>query len=152
MARIAAFVFIALVASAASGASREIVQMQREVALLGQSVDALQRSVDQRLGAILALVEQTLTRVNQANTASAVMNNGLQERLAKQEASLEEPLQALTTKLERMTAEYMAVRDTMSAVDARLTRLETALERLEETVRIMQAPAPPPAASESGGE
>jgi hypothetical protein len=46
--------------------------------------------------------------------------------------------------MERLTAEYAATRRGLDALDTRMKRIETQLERLETAVNVMRAPAPPP--------
>jgi chromosome segregation ATPase len=145
MARIVILLFAVL--GVAAGDDRELVRIQREIALLGQSVDSLQLSVDERLASMLTLVEETLARVKE----NAAASSGIQERLRESEQGADAGLEAIAREVKQMTDSYADVRDALAGVDARLRLLETSIERLEESVRIMQAPAPPPPLeSESG--
>ena len=131
--------------------SREIVQLQRDVALLDERVQKLQRSVDERMGAMMALLQQNLDRVNEVHKANAVMQGAFTERLRQQEKIIVAPVATLGAKLDQMSAEFLAVRDTVVDLNARLKRLEQKLVDMESAVRIMRAPPPPPSVSEALG-
>src|SRR5271154_6030599 len=76
----------------AFGASKEIMELQRDVALLQDQVRTLQSAVDQKVAAIQTLTQQTLDSVNRTNTAVAVMENRFDETMKKQEQSLTGPV------------------------------------------------------------
>ena len=83
-------VFLAL-SPFAFGASKEIMELQRDVALLQDQVRTLQSSLDQKVAAIQTLTQQTLDSVNRTNTAVAVMqssfNDTMKQAAAKSERS-----------------------------------------------------------------
>lgn len=55
------FVLVVFVISApVFGASREMVQLQRDVSLLQDDVRSLQRTVDEKLATLNTLIQQTL--------------------------------------------------------------------------------------------
>jgi len=62
---------VILVHSVCEGADKEIERLQRHLALVEDNVRT--RSVDERMGAVMALLRQTLARVNEVHTANAVM-------------------------------------------------------------------------------
>lgn len=135
----------------ALAANKDIVQLQREVALLEDRVRMLQRSMDERMGSILALVRQTLDRVNLAHTENAVMHNTVTERLRRMEQSVSLPVATLSTKLDQAASDSLALRESLAETDARLKRMEQKLVDVENAVRIMQAPPLPPSASGAMG-
>src|SRR6202167_6124074 len=70
-----------LAVTPASGASKEMVQLQTQVQQLQEQMTAMQRSFDERMGVMKNLVEQNTDAVNKVATAL----NGLQTTLAKQQ-------------------------------------------------------------------
>ena len=60
-----AFGVLALAPAALFGANKEMVQLQRDVALLQEDVRTLQRSLDEKMSALRTLVEQTLAAAAQ---------------------------------------------------------------------------------------
>jgi len=134
-----------------AGPSKEIVQLQRDVALLDDRVRSLQRSIDEGMGALRALAQRTLDRVNAGNTANAVLQTTFKERLGQQEKSLLAPVASLGAKFDQMSSEFQAVRESISDLTARLKRLDQQIADLDNAVRVIKAPPPPPPAVESQG-
>jgi tol-pal system protein YbgF len=133
------------------GANKEFVQLQREVALVEDRVRTLQRSVDEKMGAMVALIRQTLERVNEVRTADAVMQNTLAEKLRQQEKTLGLPMAAFGATLDRVASDTLAVRESIADLNARVKRLDQRLVDMENAARTIQAPPPPPSASEALG-
>jgi hypothetical protein len=70
---------------AARSASKEIVQLQRDLALLDDPVRMLQSSMEEKIGAVSALLPQKFDRVNEVHAAKAVLNSDLDEELVRQQ-------------------------------------------------------------------
>lgn len=130
--------------SVCQAVDKEIVELQREIALLNEDVRALQRSMDERTGAIIALLQQTLNRVNEVHTADAVMQSTLADGLRQQQKTVSVPVANLSAKLDQVVSGSLAINENMADLNARLKRLEQKLIDVENAVRIMQAPPPPP--------
>jgi chromosome segregation ATPase len=131
-------------------ADRELVELQRDIALLDDSVRALERSVDNRLAAMMALLQQTLARVNEGN---ATVQSAIADRLRQQEENLRGPMADFGAKLDRAATDSLAVKETVADLNARLKRLEQKLVDLENAITIIQTPRPPPpSVSETSGE
>jgi len=60
----------------AFAASKEIQELQRDVAQLQQQVRDLQRSQDEKFAALQVLVQQAVDNASKANTAVAVIQSG----------------------------------------------------------------------------
>lgn len=141
-----------LLPSGCLAVDKEIVRLQRDVALLNEDVRALQRSLDERMGAMTALVRQTLDRVNEVHTANTVMQSAITNQLRQQEKNVTVPAATLGVKLDRMTTDSLAAREAIDELGASLKRLELKLVDMENAVRILQAPpAPPNSFSEAMG-
>src|SRR5579864_4965276 len=97
----------------AFGASKEIVELQRDVALLQDQVRALQQSVDQRVGSLQALVQQTLDASTRTNTAIAVMQDRFADTLKQQQQSVVAPVAGVGNKLDQMSEDFRAVRESV---------------------------------------
>ena len=128
-------------------ASKEIVQLQRDVALLDERVGTLQRSLDEGIGGLRALLQRTLDRVNAVYTADALMERALKDRLCQQEKTLTQPVSQLDARLDQVALEFQSIRATLATLSVRLERLEQGLEGVDNAVRLLGAPAPPPPAT-----
>src|ERR1700690_3410813 len=84
----------------AFGASKEIMELQRDVALLQQQVTNLQSALDQKVAAIQTLTQQTLDGVNRTNTEVAVMENRFNEAMKQQQQQLNGPVANVGQKLD----------------------------------------------------
>lgn len=122
----------------------DVLRLQREIAMLEERVRTLQRSFDERSSETSAMVQKTLDRVSEVHTAAVVIDSTLKERTRQQEQTVRRPVASLGSKMDRMTSELLAVRDTMAELNARLKHLEQNLADMDTAVRIIQAPPPPP--------
>src|SRR2546427_532841 len=129
-----------------SGASREIVELQRDVATLQDQVRTLSSSTAEKLTALTVLVQQTLDAANNANKAVAVLESRMSDRLKEQSASVGQPLAVQGAKVEQMSNDFVSMRESLNDVVARMGKLEQKLVDLNNTVRSIQAPPPAPAA------
>src|ERR1700681_3635592 len=75
-----------------SGASKEILELQRDVATLQDMVKAMQRSQDEKFSALQVLVQQSLSAANDASKSVAVIQSGFQQSLRDQESKVVTPV------------------------------------------------------------
>jgi len=125
-------------------ASREIQELQRDVGLLQQAVQQLQRSQDEKMAALTELVRQALDASNRANTAVAVIQNNLQQNIREQEKSVVTPVVTLGTKFDQMSNDFRTVQQAVSDVTTLMSKLQAQVTDLSNAVKTMQAPAAPP--------
>ncbi len=133
-----------VVSSVCHAVDKEIVQLQRDVALLNEDLRTLQRSIDERMGAMMALLQQTLDRVNEVHTANTVIQSTFTDRLRQQEETVSIPVANLGAKLDQVVSGSLAVSENIADLNTRLKGLEQKLVDVENAVRIMQSPPPPP--------
>jgi TolA-binding protein len=134
-----------------SAQRKEYVELQRDVALLQDQVRTLQRSVDERMAALTILVQQALDSINKVNTAVAVLDSGVRDRLREQASSLVGPVAGIGSKVDQMASEFQGVQASLADVNSRLGKLEQRIVDLGNTVKVMQAPPPPPAGAGGPG-
>ncbi len=126
---------------------QEIREMQRDLATLQDQVKTLQRTLDEKVGALTSLLQQALDNTNKMNTALAILQSGVSDRLNQQEKSVGGPIAGMNAKLDQLTDEVRAVRENVTVVNNRMDKLQTQLSDVERAVRTISAPPPPP----SGG-
>lgn len=63
----------------AGAVAKEIIQLQRDVALLQQQLRDLQRSVDEKTAVLKTLVEQALDAVNRMNLTVSNLERAVRE-------------------------------------------------------------------------
>ena len=130
-------------------ASKEIVELQRDVAQLQDQVRNLQRSFDERMAAMQVLVQQAADSASKASNSVAGLQGAIQEQLRQQGKEVVAPIANTGAKVDQMTTEFTEVRNSMADVTARLGKLEQQIIDLSNAVRTMQTPAAPPPGSTS---
>jgi tol-pal system protein YbgF len=138
----------------AFGASKEIMELQRDVAMLQDQVRNLQSTLDQKVAAIQTLTQQTLDSVNRTNTAVAVMENRFDETMKKQEQNVTGPVANVGQKLDQMSEDFRAVRESVLDMNTRMGKLDAKMADLQTLINTTRsAPAaPPPAVGASSGD
>ena len=129
----------------AFGASKEIMELQRDVAMLQDQVRNLQSTLDQKVAAIQTLTQQTLDSANRTNTAVAVMENRFNEAMKQQEQSLNGPVANVGQKLDQMSEDFRAVRESVLDMNTRMSKLDAKMADLQNLINTTRsAPAAPP--------
>src|SRR5271155_3376580 len=136
--------------SLALSASREIVELQRDVALLQEQLRTLQRSQDEKLSGLVVLVQQAVDAANKANTAVALLQGGMQQSLKEQQKSVVDPVVGVGAKIDQMSTDFQALRESVADISSQVSKLQQQMIDIGNAVRTIQAPAVPPPASGAG--
>src|SRR5579864_3356543 len=134
------------------GASKEIVELQRDVATLQDQITKLQKELDEKLLVMQDRLQQTLDGVNKTNTAVALVERGFNEAMKQQQASVSAPVLSVTQKLDQMSEDFRAVRESVLDIKNRMGKLDAKMADLQNLINTIKAPPPPPpgATSPSG--
>jgi TolA-binding protein len=132
-------------------ASKEMVELSRDVALLQEQVRTLQRAQDEKLAAIQVLVQQALDAANKANTSVALLQNNLQQNTKEQQSKVVTTVTDLSSKMDSVTTDVSALRESVADISSQMGKLQQQMVDVGNAVRTMQAPAatPPPSAGGS---
>ncbi|MBZ5592266.1 MAG: tetratricopeptide repeat protein [Acidobacteriia bacterium] len=133
-----------------SAASKEIVELQRDVAQLQDQVRTLQSSFDTKMGTLAAQVQQLTDSAGRANNSLATLQGAIQEQLRQQGKEVMAPVATVGTKIDEMATAFQQVQNSMAEVTARLGKLEQQVTDLSNAVRTMNSPAAPPGGSTPG--
>jgi TolA-binding protein len=138
--------FLLLTPDAAYTASKEQMEMQRDIAQLQDQVRTLQSGFDQKMAALQTLVEQALDAGNKANTNVSVLNASVTQTLDRELKDALRPIAGLTAKVDNANNDLSDVRNSMSDLTAQLNRLQQQLTDINNAIKVIQAPpaAPPP--------
>src|SRR5437016_13286139 len=118
---------VLLVPTFAPGASREIVELQRDVATLQDQVRALSNSSAEKMTAITVLLQQTLDAANGTNKAVAVLESRMNTQMDKQAQSVGQPVAVLGSKVDQMSNDFQSMRDAMTDIVSRMGKLALGL-------------------------
>ncbi len=123
----------------------EIVELQRDVALMQDQVRRLQAAMDEKFTGVNTLLEQALDNIKRTQTSVTAVEGNLKDRLREQEKSLVTPVAAIGTKVEQLSDEFRVVRESVAELTALMRKQQLQLVDLANAIRTLQAPpAPPP--------
>jgi TolA-binding protein len=148
----AAFAALLSFAPAASAAaSKEIQELQRDVAQLQDQLKQLQQSQDRQLTELRVLVQQSLAASTDANKSVAVIQSGFQQNLRDQEAKVVTPVVGLGTRMDQMSQDLHVVQQAVTDLSSLMSKLQAQLTDLNNAIKVISTPAPPPPGATSGG-
>jgi tol-pal system protein YbgF len=132
-----------LAAPRAHAASKEMVELQTQVQQLQDMLTQLKQSNDERLGALINLVQQNTDNVNKM-TATV---SQLQHALAAQN-------EAGGGKIDQVSGQLQSLNDSVDELKTRIARLDTALQNIQAQLQNTPANVPTggaPAQAPQGG-
>jgi tol-pal system protein YbgF len=145
-----------LLPAGAFAQKREILDLSRDVANLQDQVRTLQRTLDEKLAVLQTQSQQTLESVSKNNTAVAVLESGIRDRMSEQMGKLASPVAGLSSKVDQMSSDFQALRESVTDLTQRMGKIQSQITDLANTMKVLQAPpsAPQPtgaAGSPAGG-
>jgi TolA-binding protein len=126
---------------------KELVELQRDVALLQDQVKSLQKSVEEKLSHLEALLQQALDTANKANRGVTALDAGLRERMEKSVAA---PVAGVNSRLDQMTSEFQGVKESVGDLTSRMSKLQNQMADLGNAIKTLSAPPPPPGGPPAG--
>jgi tol-pal system protein YbgF len=135
----------------AFGQRKEYVELQRDITLLQDQVRTLQTSLNEKLAALQVLIQQATDYSTKTNTSVAVLESKINDRLREQEKSVTGPVASVGSKLDQFTEEFRALKESVSDMNARMSKLQAQMVDLGNAVKVIQAPPAPPPAGGTGG-
>ena len=112
--------------------SKEIIQLQTQVQTLSDQVARLQQSIDERMGVMRNLVEQSADSVNKMSVAV----NSLQQKTQAESSDT-------NTKLEQVSGQIQSLHDTVDELKARLAKITKQLDDIQQGGQNLAAGQPP---------
>src|SRR5664279_1974448 len=107
--------------SPAFGVSKEMIQLQTQVQTLSDQVARMQQTMDERMGVLKNLVEQSTDSVNKMSVAV----NDLQ-RKAQSESS------DSNSRLDQVSGQIQSLHDTVDELKARLAKITKQLDDIQQ--------------------
>jgi len=118
-----------LLAPAAFGANKEMVQLQTQIQDLQDKVARLQQSNDERFGAMRSLIEQNTDTVNRVANSLDAISHSLQTSTADQGG-----------KVDQVSAQVQSLHDAVDELKARLAKVSKQLDDMAAAQQNLQAP------------
>jgi tol-pal system protein YbgF len=129
------------------GASKEIQELQRDVSILQDQLRTMQKDFGEKLVTMQTLVQTTLDSVNRTNNLVNVMENRFNDAMRQQQQAVGAPVQAVGQKLDQMSEDFRAVRESVLDMNTRMGKLDAKLADLQNLVNAIRTPPPPPPGS-----
>lgn len=138
--------FLLLTPRAGFAASKEQLEMQREIAQVEEEVRMLQSGFDQKMATLQTLVQQALDASNKAGTGVSVLSAGVTDKIDREMKDGLRPLAGLTAKVDNANNDIADVRNSLADVTTQLNRIQQTLADMNNAIKVIQAPpaAPPP--------
>ena len=121
-----------LFAGSCLGASKEIMELQRDIAQLQSQMQALQSSQDQKLAAIQALVTQSLDAAVKANTSVSVLAATVNQTLERELKTQMTPVAGLAAKVENTNNDVAEVRNSVADLNSSMNKILQRLGQIQE--------------------
>lgn len=135
------FAFCLLLTASLFGQKREdYIALVRDVSLLHDRLEELQKTQTARLEELHKLVQMAID--NQANLKGAIAN--LETALAAQQKTMAAPVTAMSSKVDGMAIELGSVQATVAEINAALRRMQAQMADLDNAIKTLHAPPPPP--------
>src|SRR5580704_18780119 len=144
-----AAVTLSLVPMRSPAASKEIMELQRDVAGLQEQLRLLKESQDRQLASLTVLVQQALDTSKSSTTGVAVIQNSLQQSLKDMEAKVQTPVAGLSTRIDGVDQDMRTLQQSVGELNGSVIKLSQQLTDLQHAVAILATPAPPPPAANS---
>jgi TolA-binding protein len=148
--RIFATAMLLLTAGSVFGASKEQLEMQRDIAQMQDQLRTLQSTVDQKLTALQVMVQQALDQASRANTSVNVLQAGVTSTLERELKQALTPVAGLAAKVDNTNNDVAEVRNQVQDLNTSMNRITQTLTDINNAIKVMQAP-PAPAPTAPGG-
>jgi TolA-binding protein len=127
----------------AYGQRRELQEMNRDLQLLRDQVQEMQRAQNERFAALETSLKAVLDQLTATNRGVAVLESSLRERV---ERGIAAQMTGLGAKVEAASEDYRFVRETVNEINRRLGKMQLQMVDLDNAIKTMQAPPAPPSA------
>jgi tol-pal system protein YbgF len=135
----------------APAASKEIQELQRDVALLQQQIKDLQRSQDEKLVTITELARQAIEAANRASTGVAVITSNLDKNLRDQTDKVTTPVVGMKAQIAEVSGDVRTLQQAVGDLTALMGRMQAQLTDINNSIKVMQAPPVAPPQPTGGG-
>jgi len=127
-------------------ASKEMIELQRDVAQLQDQMRTLQRTLDEKVGNLQATSQQSYDTALRIDKALALMEEHFNDALRRQQASVGAPVANLGNKLDQMSEDFRAVREAVLDMNQRLGKLDAKVTDLGHMIDVIRNPPSAPLA------
>jgi TolA-binding protein len=128
------------------GASKEIVELQRDVALLQDQVRQVQRTLDEKIAQLTLLMQQTQDNASKTNSAVT----GLQSSVADSVTQQLQPVIRVGSKVDGMSDEIRSMKESIAELNSHLSKLDAKVTDVGNQITLARNPPAAPGADTTG--
>jgi tol-pal system protein YbgF len=121
---------------------QQVMQMQRDLALLQVEVRELKSQQGERMAVLEELIKQNLETTGKLNQAIAV----IERSVTQQAESVVKPVTSISSRVDALSGQVGGLRDAVEALNTRLSRMQQQLEDVQNHLTTL-----PPPSGETGG-
>ena len=125
----------------AHAASKEIQELQRDLAQLQDQVKQLQQAQDRQLAEIRTLVQQSLTVGNDASKSVAVIQNGLQQSLRDLQEKVVTPVVGVGSRVDQVSSDVRTLQAAVGDLTNMISKIQAQLEKAKQRRQAAEAQA-----------
>lgn len=129
----------------------KILEIQRDVALLQNEVRSMKSSMDEKFAGLNVMAQQALDTSIKSNTALAILDKTMTDKLREQQSALNAPVAGVNTKIDQMTTEFALMKESVAELSELIKRLQGQLGDMNNAIRTLSAPPPAPAPPTASG-
>jgi TolA-binding protein len=131
-------------------ASKEQLEMQRDIASLQDQVRTLQSSFDKNMATLQTLVQQALDVAHRSNTSVNVLNSSINQTVERELKQSLTPVAGLAAKVDNTNNDVAEVRNSVADLNVTTNKILQILTDMNNTLKVLQAPPAPPPGSTNG--
>jgi tol-pal system protein YbgF len=133
---------------------KNILELQRDVALLQDQVKNLQQSQDKQLAAIQTLVQASLDAANRADRDVAVIQSNFQQNGNQLKDQVVGPVVGLSTRMDQVSGDVRTLQQAVADLTSAMSKMSGQLSDINNMIKVLSAPpaAPPPATVPAAGQ
>ena len=133
----AAAIFLAVSTPTATAQKKELIQLQRDMALLQDSMRQLDRQNAERYAGLEALLKQNLEKQDKLNAALVV----IERNVSKQGDSLIGPMNSTSAKVDSLADQFVGLRTAVEETNAMLARIQQEVDDIKTHLTTLPPPS-----------
>lgn len=128
----------------------QLVSIQRDVADLSYQVKQIQKTLDDKVAAQSALLQQAIDQMNKMAAAIPAMQKEIDQKLADEQTKLVGPVATLGSKVDGMSSDVGSLRENVAELLRKINDMDQKITDMNSTVRTLTTPTQPPPPGPNG--
>ena len=129
----------------------DIVAIQRDLANLEDQVKQLQRAQDEKMAALLQMLQQSVDASGHVNTGLSAIQKEIDAKLADQQSKLVAPVATMGAKIDQMADDFRSASVNIADLVRKVDKLNSRVDELSQAMRTIPTPPQAPASAATGG-